>query len=1282
MKNNFLFSVVTALLLLIINYTKAQVPTVQDCMGAIPICENVYTETNSYEDEGNYEDEIYASTACPDYCMGSGELNDVWYTFTVQASGNLSFLITPNDMSDDYDWAVYDLTSANCSDIYGTPSLQVSCNWSDDSGTTGPNGGSGFDCQDHFGTAYNATIPVNVGETYVINVSNFSSTTSGFEIDFTASSANIFDNIPPYLLSVDAVSCNATSITLNFSENVLCSTVETADFILTGPGGPYTITSITGPACAIGGTQENTYTITVTPSLSTNGTYTLTLDASLSGSVEDLCGNTAPTGFINFVISDCVCTADAGSGAKVCGLDYTFNGSVQAGYYNTFWTASPSAGVTFGDVNSPTSWVTVTTPGLYTFTWTVTSPAAVSCNDVITVDFTQIPTSPFTTTIIDCGGDNTTIIYTGNATCATATFTWNFDGGTVTSGDPNNPCSPGFTVSWATGGTHIVTLVVEEDGCTSTPTTVGVYNPDPLVTSIDTTNAACAGNYGSVSIVATGGTNPYTYDWYSITGDSIITVTDSLAAGDYSVTITDFNDCFNIEYFTITEPNPLVISTNQTNVTCYGFCDGYASLNLTGGTGPYIYVWEFDPFHFLPDHDSLCAGEYIIIANDYNLCQITAYFTITEPASFIATITDSSDVSCNGLCDGSATVTATGGAGSYSYEWSGSGETTTSVSGLCGGIHTVTVTDANLCPAIATVSITEPVPLTTSISGTDVSCFNGNNGDAAVSASGGTGVYSYNWNPYQPDSPNITNLSANTYYVTITDENSCSTTDSITIVQPPVLTTTITGTDLSCYGDVDGSATVTVSGGTGTYSYNWSPPQPNTNSISNLAGGTYAVTVTDGNGCTITTSVAIFEPPEPAFIITPPYSIICIGQEADFTAQEIFGTGTPPFTFYWSNGFTGQSQDTNTVGPDTTYIYSVYAIDDNGCQSSTQNVTVYVYPPLNITLSTDNDTICPGDSVIINADVSGGNGGLYYIFLDGAIDTLPLTIYPVITDYYIVSVQDSCTVQPASDTIEIVVADVPEVVMNANPLKGCEPLTVQFLESSPDTVQTYVWNFDDASISTDRNPLHTFGNDGTYDVTLQVTSVYGCITIKNKTIEVYANPDAKFRTDPLTTSILKPLFFFENLSTNDSINHWYFDDGDSVSITAPGHTYHKYSSSGNYTVRLIAESKNGCKDTTDLEVIVKDEFTFYAPTAFTPDNDNVNDIFLPVGIGIDPENFLMLIYDRWGEKVFVTHDLYQGWDGKIKGKKTGGNGVYSWLVIYKDLQGVEHQQAGAVSLIR
>ncbi|MBU0765495.1 MAG: SprB repeat-containing protein, partial [Bacteroidetes bacterium] len=273
----------------------------QDCMNAIPVCQNYYCQENTYTGTGSIPNEIDAGPSC----LGSGEKNDVWYTFTVIQSGNISFTIFPNDGSDDYDWAVYDLTNADCSDIYTDPSLEVSCNYSANigcDGTTGANGDVNCAGQNE------AVIPVVANETYVLNVSNYTSSNSGYELDFSASTAIIFDDIPPAILSLTSIpGCGATQIGFNFTEYILCSSIQDCDFTLTGPGGPYTLSGVTGAGCAAGGTQENTFTINVSPAISASGSYNLNLVGGC-GYVEDLCGNVAGPGSLPFTITNITAT--------------------------------------------------------------------------------------------------------------------------------------------------------------------------------------------------------------------------------------------------------------------------------------------------------------------------------------------------------------------------------------------------------------------------------------------------------------------------------------------------------------------------------------------------------------------------------------------------------------------------------------------------------------------------------------------------------------------------------------------------------------------------------------------------------------------------------------------------------------------------------------------------------------------------------------------------------------------------------------------------------------
>lgn len=244
-------------------------PNNQDCANAIPVCQNTYSTTTSYGGQGNVINEINATNSC----LGTGETNDVWYIITVTGSGNLNFSIRPKNyvnifgviFCDDYDWAVYNLTNAQCSDIYTDPTLEVSCNFSGTQDITGTRNSGTLNTQDATGNTWNKSIPVLAGQTYFLNVSNFSGSQSGYDLSFAGSTASIFDNIKPSVLSI-APQCNST-VNVKFSENVLCSTVQGSDFTVTGPGGPYTAV-ITTSSCLTGSTYENDFGLTISPPFS------------------------------------------------------------------------------------------------------------------------------------------------------------------------------------------------------------------------------------------------------------------------------------------------------------------------------------------------------------------------------------------------------------------------------------------------------------------------------------------------------------------------------------------------------------------------------------------------------------------------------------------------------------------------------------------------------------------------------------------------------------------------------------------------------------------------------------------------------------------------------------------------------------------------------------------------------------------------------------------------------------------------------------------------------
>lgn len=280
---------------------QAQQPTIQDCLGAIPVCQAIYQEDQSPSGDGNYHDEINRNISCTD-----GELNSIWYVFSVQEDGRLAFLITPNNQSDDYDWALFNITNASCSDIKFNQNLMVSCNAAGGgscNGLTGATGDSPYDLQGAGCSAstpnifegrspFNETIPMSAGNTYVLMVSNWTGSTNGYTIDFSGSTGlGILDETRPEIADVAFPDdCGETHIEVGFSENIDCSTIGNANFSLTGPGGPYSL-SIEDGICASGGEYDKTYRLRIDPPISELGDFTFALATNETDQVLDVCGN-------------------------------------------------------------------------------------------------------------------------------------------------------------------------------------------------------------------------------------------------------------------------------------------------------------------------------------------------------------------------------------------------------------------------------------------------------------------------------------------------------------------------------------------------------------------------------------------------------------------------------------------------------------------------------------------------------------------------------------------------------------------------------------------------------------------------------------------------------------------------------------------------------------------------------------------------------------------------------------------------------------------------------
>ena len=256
---------------------------------------------------------------------------------------------------------------------------------------------------------------------------------------------------------------------------------------------------------------------------------------------------------------------------------------------------------------------------------------------------------------------------------------------------------------------------------------------------------------------------------------------------------------------------------------------------------------------------------------------------------------------------------------------------------------------------------------------------------------------------------------------------------------------------------------------------------------------------------------------------------------------------------------------------------------------------------------------------------------------------------------------------------------------------GCAPLTVYFHETTPSAGQTYLWNFGDLNdngYSLSKDPVHEFKDAGKYDIALTVTSEFGCETtvIEQQLIDVKPQPEADILPDPPSASILHPVVHFIN-ATDSPLDTAtiFFGDGNKLGLSADIFTdvQYFYEDTGIYIVQLIVENREGCIDTAYNEVEIYTEHDqMHAPNAFNPYSENpANQIFRPVGIGIDDNNYHLIIYDRWGAKVFETFNFDKGWDGRIRNGEVGSPGAYPWVAIYKDNYGKTHRVSGAVTII-
>lgn len=631
-----------------------------------------------------------------------------------------------------------------------------------------------------------------------------------------------------------------------------------------------------------------------------------------------------------------------------------------------------------------------------------------------------------------------------------------------------------LSYSWSTGddtpevdnleaGTYRVS-VTDENGCLRTAA-IEIESPTALVIDeIIPTNVDCNGsNSGSAIVKISGGTMPYEYLWSDDLGQIGDTAT-LLVAGNYEVSVTDAGGCEVTEIVTITEPEALTLEFFATAVTCFDGMDGTSTAIVSGGVSPYSYQWNDLDTQTTQIADSLAVGTYTLLVLDANNCTIEEEVEIGQPMNPITASFEQTFTSCFGESDGALEVSAEGGSGiNYTYLWS-NGQAGSEATNLSTEIYTVTITDQNMCSQIFESPRVEEHPEFVININFDIPTCNGfEDGTAGATVrEGGTGDnYQFRWNTGDEGFLLQGIQGGRTYELTVTDDQGCQGIESRPLPQPDPIIIALDSTDVICFGEDSGSASVAeVSGGNMGYNFVWNTGAT-TRTIDNLSTGAYSVTITDTLGCVGFASVNVTQPSA----LEASFEVIdnsCFdGFDGRITAS-IKG-GIPTYQLLWST-----DAKTSTIEGLTSGTYVLTVTDDNGCESITP-VSVGQPEPIDIEIEPGEITCAGGRDGDFTVMALGGTNPYTYS-LDNKSFTSNATFLGLSAGDYDVYVQDGngCVqvastelfdpppfevfIFPQEDFVEIEFGNEIQLFANANNSTG----TVEYVwtTSYPDSTLT------------------------------------------------------------------------------------------------------------------------------------------------------------------------------------------------------------------------------------
>ena len=991
----------------------------------------------------------------------------------------------------------------------------------------------------------------------------------------------------------------------------------TATVSVSGGSGNYTHTWSLGPAFTYSGTSSSINNLAI-------GTYTVTVKDNVSGcTVVGAYVVTSPDPItVSGVVTNVNCFGQATGSVMI-----NVNGGNNP--YSFQWKNSSNF------VVSTSQNLTLATADTYTVTVTAntTTGCTYSRNFTITQPLEPLNSSSIVSNV-DCFGNSTGDIDV-TVWGGTPPYAYSWDSGQSSEDIANVPAGNyQLTITDARGCSRVVDETITQ--------------PLQLSGVMSASDVQCFGeSSGIVSVAASNGTIPYSYSWQNSTtlfaqnANSIVGV----PADNYQVTITDANGCKFVGTTTVNQPTQLVGSTVATSVSCYGGSDGAIDLTINGGVLPYTFLWENSvptTVGSTEDLNGIPAEFYHVTVTDFNNCVIEFDQEVTQPLSLVSVTAEVTDVLCYGDNTGAIDLTVTGGTAPYTFSWSNS-QTTEDVGNLLAGSYSYDVLDANGCPFSGTEVVTQPaMPLTVTNVITDVLCFGDNTGSIELTVTGGTAPYTYEWSNstylLSITSQDLINYPADDYRFEVTDANGCKVIDTLTITEPPLLETSVTGVNILCYGGNNGSVDLTVIGGSLPYTFLWNTGDV-TEDLNNLYAGYYEVLVTDDHGCTSISSITLTEPAD-SLSFTYEVSHVLCNDGTDGSIELTVEGGTVNYDYAWSNGDTLSLIEDLTAG-----WYTFLVTDSNGCSISD---SIEVTQPDPLTL---NEVITP-------ASCFGFSDGIIDISPTGG--TAPYSFTWFNSDYAL-SAQTEDLVGFPADIYQVEIIDTNDCFYEM--FFEIEEPELLVIEYTFDVISCYGGT--DANIYVDitgGNPAYTttWSNGATTEDLLNVPfGVYQLNVV-----------DTKGCTDSIEVSLSQPdslMIAFEHTPVTCE------DQYDGIAYATPtggnGGYFYEWS---NGSMQSMADSLQstyyfltvtdilGCT-AYDSVFITRNEIGCIDPVnAFTPNGDFYNDTWVIDNMYLYPEAEVQ-IFNKWGNLIHYQKGLYEPWDGTIKDQMAPSE-IYYWII--------------------